>query len=154
MKYIVNKLILLNKTISTMESCTGGLLASEITNIANSSQIFKFGAVTYSNEFKIKMNVDSNLIDKYTVYSEEVAKEMSYQISSFTNSDYGVGITGKLMASDPNNLNGIDNLVFYSVYEKSTNKYYTGSVLVNDMNRYNNKKKVIEEVIKLLKEIL
>ena len=87
MKDVVNALITKNKTISTMESCTGGLLASEITNIPDSSKILKFSAVTYSNEFKIKMGVNSNTIAKYTVYSIEVAKEMSKAISNFTNSD-------------------------------------------------------------------
>ena len=50
MKELVNKLIKLNKTISTMESCTGGFLANSIINIEGSSKVFKFGAVTYSNE--------------------------------------------------------------------------------------------------------
>ena len=96
MKDVVNKLIKLNKTISTMESCTGGFLASSITNIDDSSKVFKFGAVTYSNEYKIKMGVDSNIIDKYTVYSMETANAMSKAITLYTNSSYGVGITGKL----------------------------------------------------------
>ena len=55
MKEIVNKLINIKKTISTMESCTGGALASSITDIEGASEILKFSAVTYSNEFKIKL---------------------------------------------------------------------------------------------------
>ena len=81
MKNIVETLIKKKQTISTMESCTGGQLANEITNIPNASMVFKFGAVTYSNEFKTKMNVSNEIITKYGVYSEEVAKEMSYQIT-------------------------------------------------------------------------
>ncbi len=49
MKEIVNKLISLNKTISTMESCTGGAVSNSITNVDGASEAFKFGAVTYSN---------------------------------------------------------------------------------------------------------
>ena len=49
-KMIVEKLIEKNKTLSTMESCTGGGVANCITNIDGSSSIFKFGAVTYSND--------------------------------------------------------------------------------------------------------
>ena len=52
---IVNKLIETEKTISTMESCTGGYIANCITNIPGASEILKFSAVTYSNEFKIKI---------------------------------------------------------------------------------------------------
>ena len=47
MKEIVQKLIKLNKTISTMESCTGGYIVNEITNIEGASDVLKFSAVTY-----------------------------------------------------------------------------------------------------------
>ena len=55
---IVKILTKQNKTVSTMESCTGGCLANAITNIPGASEILKFSAVTYSNEFKEKMGVD------------------------------------------------------------------------------------------------
>ena len=64
MKKLISKLTKLNKTISTMESCTGGALANAITNIEGASNVIKFSAVTYSNEFKIKMGVSKNIIDK------------------------------------------------------------------------------------------
>ena len=57
MKEVVDRLIRLNKTIATMESCTGGAVVNEITNIEGSSSVIKFSAVTYSNEYKIKMGV-------------------------------------------------------------------------------------------------
>lgn len=154
MEEIVKKLILLNKTISTMESCTGGMLANEITNIKDASRVFKFGAVTYSNEFKIKFNVDKKTIEDYGVYSEYVAKEMSYQITKFTNSDYGIGITGKLMCQDVNNLDGENNKVYYSIYIKNTNEFINDFVLVNSNNRSNNKKMVIENIIEKLRLII
>ena len=112
------------KTISTMESCTGGGVANSITNIEGSSEILKFSAVTYSNEFKIKMGVDKNIIDKYTVYSMETANEMSKNISNFTNSNYGVGITGQINRQDPNNITEEDNKIYISIYDKDNNKYY------------------------------
>lgn len=82
MKEIVEFLIENNKTIATMESCTGGLLAEQITSIEGASKVLKYSAITYSNEFKIKMGVDKNIIDKYSAYSEETAKERvkKYQI--------------------------------------------------------------------------
>ena len=114
----IKKLIKLKKTISTMESCSGGALANAITNIPDASKIFNFGAVTYSNEYKIKMGVDKNIIDTYSVYSMQTANEMSKKISMFTSSDFGVGITGKLNKKDPNNLYGDDNKVYISVYDR------------------------------------
>ncbi len=154
MKDIVNKLIKLNKTISTMESCTGGFLANSITNIEDSSKVFKFGAVTYSNEYKIKMGVDSNIIDKYTVYSIETAISMSKSISSYTNSDYGIGITGKLNRQDDNNPYGSNNIVYVSVYDKIEDKNYTMTIedLIGD--RESMKNQIINKIVILLKSIV
>ena len=70
-----------------MESCTGGAVVSSITNVSGAGEVLKFSAVTYSNEFKIKMGVNKEVIDKYTVYSIETAMEMSKNISDFANSN-------------------------------------------------------------------
>lgn len=154
MEKIVNKLIEKNKTISTMESCTGGGLANEITSIEGASSILKYSAVTYSNEFKIKMGVKKEVIDKYSVYSMQTADEMSLNISKFTNSDYGVGITGKLNRADENNNYGEDNVVFISIYDKKDNKYYNKELKVTKKTRKENKLLVIEEVKNILLEII
>ena len=154
MKKIIEKLTNLNKTISTMESCTGGGIANAITNIEGASEVFKFSAVTYSNEYKIKMGVDKNIIDEYSVYSMETANEMSKNISKFTNSNYGVGITGKLNRVDRFNPYGLDNVVYISIYDKDNNKYYNSIVEAKLSTRKDNKELVINEVIKLLNEII
>lgn len=154
MERVVNRLIELNKTISTMESCTGGGVASAITNIEGSSAILKFSAVTYSNEFKIKMGVSEDTIEKYSVYSLEVAKEMSKQISMFTNSNYGVGVTGKLNRQDVNNLYGKDNRVFVSIYDKDNEEYHTMSIDVDKQTRKENKQLVIDIITNTLITLL
>ena len=154
MKEIIEKLTFLNKTISTMESCTGGAIANTITNIEGASEVFKFSAVTYSNEFKIKMGVNKKIIDKYSVYSIEVSNEMSKNICKFTNSNYGIGVTGKLNRVDKFNPYGLDNIVYISIYDKDNNKYYNSSIEVKLQTRKDNKELVINEVIKLLKNIL
>ena len=154
MKRIVDKLKSLNKTISTMESCTGGGVANSITNIEGASEVIKFSAVTYSNEFKIKMGVSSGVIDKYSVYSIETAMEMSKNISNFTNSNYGVGITGKLNRIDINNLYGNDNKVFISIYDKDLDKFYNYDIEVNKKSRKENKDIVINLIIKKLLEVI
>ena len=154
MKRIVNKLKELNKTISTMESCTGGGVANAITNIEGASEILRFSAVTYSNEYKIKMGVSSSVIDKYSVYSIETAMEMSKNISEFANSNYGVGITGKLNRVDINNLYGSDNKVFISIYDKDVDKFYNYDLEVNKGSRKENKELVIDLIVEKLLEIL
>ena len=154
MNKVVEELIKNNKTISTMESCTGGALVNTITNIPGASEILKFSAITYSNEYKIKMGVDSKIIDKYTVYSMETADEMSKVISNYTNSNYGVGVTGKLSRPDINNPYGEDNLVFVSIYDKDCDKYYHKEIKADKITREENKNIVIEEIIAMLINII
>ena len=143
-----------NQTISTMESCTGGALVNEITNIEGASNILKFSAITYSNEYKIKMGIPKEVIDKYTVYSQETSIEMAKTITKFANSDYGIGITGKLNRVDENNLSGNDNEVFYTIFDKNNNKSYSYNYFVNQNNRKDNKNDVISQIINSLYEIL
>ena len=153
-KDVIEKLIEKNKTISTMESCTGGGVANAITNIEGASEVLKFSAVTYSNEYKIKMGVSSDIINKYSVYSIETAMEMSKNISDFSNSNYGVGITGKLNRVDKNNLYGRDNIVFISIYDKDLDKFYNYDIEVAKQSRKENKELVINLIIEKLLEIL
>ena len=151
---IVNKLIEKNKTVSTMESCTGGALASAITCINNSSSVFYFGAVTYSNEYKIKMGVDKDIIDKYTVYSIETAKEMAKAIAKYTNSNYGVGVTGQINKQDPNNPYGTVGEVFFSIYNKDNDSIYEYVLSTNEATREENKKVIVDHISTKLLEIL
>lgn len=153
-KDLVLKLIDREKTISSMESCTGGGFANEITNIEGASDILKFSAVTYSNEYKIKMGVSKELIDKYSVYSFEVSDSMALNISEFTNSDFGVGITGELNRVDKNNPYGEDNVVFVSVFDRENKKYYHRLVEAVRDSRCNNKELVIENVCDIFEELL
>lgn len=154
LRVIIDKLTISNKTISTMESCTGGCLVNSITNIEGASEILKFSAVTYSNEFKIKMGVNESTIDKYSVYSINVAREMSKAISDFTNSDYGVGITGKLNRVDKKNPFGEDNITFVSIYDKNNDKYYTLSIEATKESRSENKILIIDKITSLLLQII
>lgn len=137
-------------TISTMESCTGGALASLITDVSGASSVFKYGAVTYSNEYKIKMGVSSEVIDKYSVYSMETAREMAKAISNYASSDYGIGITGKLGEVDPNNLAGEDNRVYICIYDKKNSKFNDLDTYVNSNDRVDDKKEVLEFIVSKL----
>lgn len=154
MQRIIKKLKDLNKTIATMESCTGGGVANSITNIEGASEVIKFSAVTYSNEFKIKMGVSKDIILKYSVYSIETAMEMSKSISIFANSNYGIGITGKLNRVDKHNMFGNDNIVFISIYDKDLDKFYNYQIEVEKTSRMENKDLVINLIIEKLLEII
>ena len=153
MRDVVNLLIEKKMTIATMESCTGGFVASSITDIDGSSSVLKFSAVTYSNEYKIKMGVSKKVIDKYSVYSINVAREMAKNISNFASSDIGIGITGKINRVDENNLFGDDNKIYYAIYDKNSDKYYEYELIAINDTRLNNKKYIMENISKSLLEI-
>ena len=154
MKKLVLELIKKGLTIATMESCTGGGVSNSITNVEGSSEVLKFSAVTYSNEYKIKMGVNPEVIAKYSVYSMETADEMSKNISGFAKSDFGVGITGKLNRVDVNNPYGEDNVVFISIYDSKNDKYYNDKVEAVLGSRKENKKLVINKIVKMLSNII
>lgn len=141
-------------TISTMESCTGGGVVNALTNVPGASEVLQFSAVTYSNEYKVKMGVSKEIIDKYSVYSIETAKEMALNISKFTNSSLGVGVTGKLYRVDENNLVGDNNKVFISIYDSLNDEYFNKEMIVQDIPREKNKELIINTIKELLLEIL
>lgn len=143
---IVHRLVEKKKTVSTMESCTGGLLASSITNIEGSSEVFAYGAVTYSNDFKIKMGVPAEIIEKYTVYSKETARAMAKAISNFTCADYGIGITGRLNKEDLHNIEGNSTLIYICIYDREEDTYIDQSMSIMPDARDNMKEQVIKLV--------
>ena len=82
-------------TLSTAESCTGGLIAGAITEIPGSSSIFNRGFVTYSNLAKQQvLNVQSYQLKKFGAVSEEVSSQMASGAKLNSNSDIGIAVTG------------------------------------------------------------
>ena len=142
-KKIVQKLKEQNMTIAFMESCTGGFLANEITNISGASDVLKVSTITYSSEYKIKLGVDKNIINNYTVYSTETSVEMAKKISEFAKSSIGIGITGEL----GNTINK-EPKVYYTIYFSKNNKYINKVIKVKETERENMKKEVAEKVFK------
>ena len=89
------RLIKKKLTISVAESCTGGLLAHNLTKLANSSKYFQMGLTTYSNQAKIKiLKVNKDIIDKYGAVSNDCCKAMVLNLSKISNSKINVSITG------------------------------------------------------------
>jgi nicotinamide-nucleotide amidase len=92
---IHKKLIKKKLTISVAESCTGGLLAHNLTKLANSSKYFQMGITTYSNRAKIKiLKVNKNIIKKYGAVSDECCKAMVKNLSKISKSKINISITG------------------------------------------------------------
>ena len=94
-KKIVNRLIKKKLTISTAESCTGGLLSNAITSISGSSKVFTIGLVTYSNQSKINLlKVPKNIIRKHGAVSYESCLTMVKNLSKISKTNISVSITG------------------------------------------------------------
>ncbi|WP_028585718.1 CinA family nicotinamide mononucleotide deamidase-related protein [Desulfogranum mediterraneum] len=83
------------KTLCVAESCTGGLIASKLTQVAGSSRWFAGGVVAYSNRLKeLLLNVDHALLTNYGAVSPEAARAMAARLAAKVNCDTGVSVTG------------------------------------------------------------
>lgn len=83
------------KTLSTAESCTGGLIAERLTEISGSSDYFVEGVVAYANEAKIRtLDVSGELIEKHGAVSKEVAEAMAIGMRARAATDYAISVTG------------------------------------------------------------
>lgn len=92
---IVESLTKQNKWLATAESCTGGLIAATITDIAGSSQCFGYGVVTYSNEAKQQLiSVSAESLENWGAVSEQVAEEMARGVKEVSGADIGIAVTG------------------------------------------------------------
>ena len=93
---VIGKILVDNNiTISTAESCTGGLLSGKLVNYPGISSVFLEGDVTYSNEAKMRnLNVNKKTLDKYGAVSKETAVEMAEGIAKKTGTIIGISTTG------------------------------------------------------------
>ncbi|WP_293873149.1 CinA family nicotinamide mononucleotide deamidase-related protein [Flavobacterium sp.] len=83
------------KTIASAESCTGGRIAQMFTSVAGSSQYFRGSVVSYATDIKVSvLGVSQHTIDKHSVVSAEVAKEMVLGIQKLMQTDYAIATTG------------------------------------------------------------
>ena len=95
MNSIVKKLNNKRLKISFAESCTGGLLASEITSVNGASKVFGLGLVTYSNQAKISiLKVNKRIIQKYGAVSPQCCEAMVKNLAKISKAQINVSITG------------------------------------------------------------
>ena len=147
-----NKLIKKRLTISVAESCTGGLLAHNLTKLANSSKYFQIGLTTYSNQAKIKiLKINKNIIKKYGAVSKECCKSMVQNLSKISKSKINVSITG-IAGPGGASKNKPVGLVYIGIKK--------GKTLVIKENRFKSKKRnliqtlTVKEVIKKILKLI
>ena len=152
LKKLHKKLIDKKLTISVAESCTGGLLASNLTKLPNSSKYFQMGLITYSNEAKNKiLKVDRNIIKKYGAVSKECCEEMVKNLSKISKSKINVSITGIAGPGGGSKLKPV-GLVYIGI---KTGKYLL--ILENKFksrNRLSIQKNTVREVLNKITKII
>ena len=151
---IIHKLIDAHRTISTMESCTSGLIASTITDTEGASAIFPGGYVTYLNETKISIGVDKNVISQYGVYSKECAEEMAKTVQKKMKTDIAIGITGTTGNVDPNNADSVQGVAFFCILVHEKTYVFEVHAEVSGMSRHEIKLLYTDRVFQELKKLV
>ena len=92
---VFKKFIQQKKTLAIAESCTGGLIADRLTNIAGASAFFLLGIIAYDNAAKTKiLDVPPALLKKHGAVSSHVARMMAQNVRQILKTDYGLSVTG------------------------------------------------------------
>ena len=146
------KLIKKKLTISVAESCTGGLLAHNLTKLANSSKYFQMGLTTYSNRAKMKiLKVNKNIINKYGAVSKECCKSMVQNLSKISKSKINVSITG-IAGPGGASKNKPVGLVYIGI--KKGNKIIIKKKLFKSKNRILIQKATVNDTLKIVNKII
>ena len=127
-------------SISTAESCTGGLLSARIINVPGASEVFKEGMVTYTNKSKRKrLDVSKSTLKKYGAVSKQTAKEMAAGIAFNSDSDAALSITG-IAGPDRGTEEKPVGLVYIGLYVK-------GKILAEEFHFSGNRQEIREQSV-------
>nr|WP_277601271.1 nicotinamide-nucleotide amidohydrolase family protein [Marinitoga sp. 38H-ov] len=122
LKYLLNKLSKENLTISTFESCTGGLVSKLITDIPGSSKVYKGSVIAYSNEIKNKLlNVDYHILKRYGAVSRESVNLMAKNGALLFNTDFSIAISG-IAGPEGGTKEKPVGTVFFAFFDKNCDK--------------------------------
>ena len=140
-----------NLTITSAESCTGGMIASSIVSISGSSAIFKSSVVTYSNDMKSKiLNIPLKLITENGAVSNIIAYNMASNVLNVMNADISIAVTG-IAGPSGGNIDKPVGLVYIGIGTKTnvvTKKYLFKG------NRLRIRQETTLEALKLSNEII
>ena len=150
---ITRLLIRRKRSITTMESCTAGLIATLLTNTEGSSGILKGAFVTYSNEAKIRAGVPEEVIRDFGVYSEETAVEMAKACRAAFHADIGIGVTGSFGNPDPANADSVPGHIFFALDFGGRVTVFSRE-LVPEPSRYEYKTAAAALILKELRKLL
>lgn len=149
---VVHQLIKKGYHIAFAESCTGGLVAGALVNVADASKVLDVSFVTYANEAKMKyLGVEKTTIEKYGVVSEQVARQMAEGVAREAASEIGVGITGVAGPAGGTKDKPVGMVCFGFFVGGAV---YTDTVQFGDIGRNEVRSQSVEYVYKRLYELL
>jgi len=152
-KKVIKKLIKNKITISVAESCTGGLIASEITSVPNSSNIFNLGLVTYSNQSKEKLlKIKKQNLKKYGAVSAQICKDMVENLFKISKTDLCISTTGIAGPSGGSKLKPV-GLVYVGIKLKKNYKIYMYN-FNKKLERNKIQKKTVNIIFNLLDQMI
>jgi len=152
MKNLVKILTKKRLKIAFAESCTGGMLASEITSVSGASKVFGIGLVTYSNQAKITvLKVNKNIIQKYGAVSPQCCEAMVKNLSKISKAQINVSITG---IAGPNGGTKKKPVGLVYIGVKKNNKIFITKNLFKEKSRKAIQKSTIRRTFKIIKSLV
>ena len=152
MKNLVKILTKKKLKIALAESCTGGMLASEITSISGASKVFGLGLVTYSNQAKITvLKVNKNIIQKYGAVSPQCCEAMVKNLSKISKAQINVSITG---IAGPNGGTKKKPVGLVYIGVKKNNKIFITKNVFKEKSRKAIQKSTIKKTFKIIKSLI
>ena len=152
MKNLVKILTKKKLKIAFAESCTGGMLASEITSISGASKVFGLGLVTYSNQAKITvLKVNKSIIQKYGAVSPQCCKAMVKNLSKISKAQINVSITG---VAGPNGGTKKKPVGLVYIGIKKNNKIFITKNIFKEKSRKAIQKSTIKKTFKIIKSLI
>jgi len=152
MKNLVKILTKKKLKIAFAESCTGGMLASEITSISGASKVFGLGLVTYSNQAKITvLKVNKSIIQKYGAVSPQCCEAMVKNLSKISKAQINVSITG---IAGPNGGTKKKPVGLVYIGIKKNNKIFITKNLFKEKGRKAIQKSTIRRTFKIIKSLI
>ena len=152
MKNLVKILTKKKLKIAFAESCTGGMLASEITSVSGASKVFGIGLVTYSNQAKITvLKVNKSIIQKYGAVSPQCCKAMVKNLSKISKAQINVSITG---VAGPNGGTKKKPVGLVYIGIKKNNKIFITKNVFKEKSRKAIQKSTITKTFKIIKSLI
>ena len=152
MKNLVKILTKKKLKIAFAESCTGGMLASEITSVSGASKVFGIGLVTYSNQAKITvLKINKSIIQKYGAVSPQCCESMVKNLSKISKAQINVSITG---IAGPNGGTKKKPVGLVYIGVKKNNKIFITKNIFKEKSRKAIQKSTIKKTFKIIKSLI